>query len=237
MNDHPQSQNSKLEIQNSLALGRVNRLAVEKRTDFGYYLDGGPQGRILLPNGEVTFDGLPQTLTPAEALPHAGDTVPNIRRGVELNVFLYLDHDERLVATMRRPLAMVGDTARLTCAWTNQYGAFLAWGLKKDLFVPFHEQPVRMERGRDYLVRVLLDPDTHRIMASARGLEEEAPDPADVLLAYIRAEGGQTTLSDHSSPDDVRQALHMSKKAFKRAAGELYKRRLITISDEGMRLV
>lgn len=211
MNDHPQSQNSKLEIQNSLALGRVNRLAVEKRTDFGYYLDGGPQGRILLPNGEVTFDGLPQTLTPAEALPHAGDTVPNIRRGVELNVFLYLDHDERLVATMRRPLAMVGDTARLTCAWTNQYGAFLAWGLKKDLFVPFHEQPVRMERGRDYLVRV--------------------------LLAYIRAEGGQTTLSDHSSPDDVRQALHMSKKAFKRAAGELYKRRLITISDEGMRLV
>lgn len=211
MNDHPQSQNSKLEIQNSLALGRVNRLAVEKRTDFGYYLDGGPQGRILLPNGEVTFDGLPQTLTPAEALPHAGDTVPNIRRGVELNVFLYLDHDERLVATMRRPLAMVGDTTRLTCAWTNQYGAFLAWGLKKDLFVPFHEQPVRMERGRDYLVRV--------------------------LLAYIRAEGGQTTLSDHSSPDDIRQALHMSKKAFKRAAGELYKRRLITINDEGMRLV
>lgn len=220
----------------TLQLGRVNRLAVEKRTDFGYYLDGGAYGRILLPNGEVTFSGLPQPITPEEAPPHAGDTVPNFHRGQELNVFLYLDHDERLIATMQRPLAMVGDTARLVCAWTNHCGAFLAWGLKKDLFVPFHEQPQRMERGKSYLVRVLLDEHTHRIMASARGLEQEDEDPARALLSYIKDHGGHTPLSDHSTPDDIRAALAMSKKTFKRAAGELYKQHLITIADDGLTL-
>ncbi len=131
-----------------IQLGRINRLKIIKFTDFGFYLDGGNKyGRILLPNGELT---------------------QKVDVGDEVDVFLYLDHEERLVATMRNPLAMVGDFAYLEVAWVNQFGAFLSWGVLKDLFVPFREQKKKMEKGHKYIVHVHQDEETFRIMASAK---------------------------------------------------------------------
>ena len=102
-----------------IKLGDYNKLVVVKRVDFGLYLDGGDEGEILLP----------QRYVPEGAKP-----------GDELDVFIYLDNEERPVATTERPLAKVGDFAYREVAWVNEYGAFLKWGLMKDLFCPFREQ-------------------------------------------------------------------------------------------------
>ena len=130
-----------------IRLGRMNRLIVVKKVDFGVYLDGREAGEILLP---------------ARYVPEGCEV------GDELEVFLYLDSEERLVATTQRPLAQVGDFACLKVAWVNQYGAFLDWGLMKDLLVPYKEQKLTMREGKWYLVYVRLDHVTGRIMASAR---------------------------------------------------------------------
>ena len=130
-----------------IKLGRFNTLKVVKEVNFGLYLDGGEEGEILLPTRYV-----PQGCKP----------------GDELNVFIYLDNEERLVATTQTPLAQVGEFAFLEVAWVNQFGAFLNWGLMKDLFVPFREQKSKMEVGRHYVVHVHLDEESFRIMASAK---------------------------------------------------------------------
>ena len=98
-----------------IKLGDYNTLRIKKRTDYGLYLDGGEEGNILLPNRYV-----PEHYT----------------FGEEIEVFLYLDQDERIVATTEHPIAKVGEFAWMECAWTNEYGAFLNWGLMKDLFCP-----------------------------------------------------------------------------------------------------
>ena len=128
-------------------LGEINRLTVIKSVDFGMYLDGDQEGEILLPTRYVP-EGL--------------------KIGDELDVFLYLDSEERLIATTEKPLAMVGDFAWLNVAWVNEYGAFLDWGLMKDLFVPFREQKMRMEIGNSYIVHVHIDEESYRIVASAK---------------------------------------------------------------------
>ena len=110
-----------------IKLGDYNTLRIKKRTDFGLYLDGGEEGNILLPNRYVP----------------KGYVI-----GQEIEVFLYLDQDERIVATTEHPVAKVGEFAWMECAWTNEYGAFLNWGLMKDLFCPFREQKQRMVRGQ-----------------------------------------------------------------------------------------
>ncbi|MCF0196415.1 MAG: GntR family transcriptional regulator [Bacteroidaceae bacterium] len=143
-----------------IRLGRTHVLRVIRQVDFGYYLDGGEvYGDILLPNGEVADDA-------------------TVLVDDDVEVFLYLDQEERLVATMRQPLAQVGDFAYLEVAWVNNYGAFLDWGLQKDLFVPFREQKMKMQKGQRYIVHVHLDPESYRIMASAkveRYLSDEWP--------------------------------------------------------------
>ena len=100
-------------MSNKIKLGDFNSLRVVKRVDFGIYLDGGEEGEILLPTRYV----------PEE-----------VSIGDELEVFIYLDQDERLIATTEKPLAKVGDFAYLEVKWVNEYGAFLGWGLMKDLF-------------------------------------------------------------------------------------------------------
>ena len=272
-------------------LGRMNRLKVVKQVAFGLYLDGGPvHGEILLPSRYVP-DGT-----------NIGDT---------LEVFLYLDQDERLVATTERPLAQVGDFAWLEVAWVNNFGAFLHWGPMKDLFVPFREQKMKMQKGNRYIVHVHLDEESHRIMASAKVekfLSQEMPpyrmgdkvevliwqktdlglkaivdnrfggllydhqmfrelrtgdkvtayiqqvredgkidlqlqsigqkaarDFSEVLLEHLKNNGGQTTLGDKSPAEEIYAVFGVSKKVFKKAIGDLYKRRLITITDEGLR--
>jgi hypothetical protein len=131
-----------------IELGKYNTLAIDHRADQGLYLKGDEQtGDILLPIRYVTSQ---------------------MQIGDEVEVFIYLDQDERLVATTEHPLATVGQFAYLRVAWTNKYGAFLNWGLMKDLFCPFREQKQPMQRGKGYIVYVKEDEQTHRLMATAK---------------------------------------------------------------------
>ena len=128
-------------------LGDYNTLRIIRFTDHGAYLDGGEVGEILLPKAYVEREMRPDD---------------------EVTAFVCLDQQERLVATLETPLARVGDFAFLRVAWTNEHGAFLDWGLMKDLFVPFREQRMRMERGRSYIVYVRIDEETQRLIATAK---------------------------------------------------------------------
>ncbi|MEL6863448.1 MAG: S1-like domain-containing RNA-binding protein, partial [Bacteroidota bacterium] len=99
-----------------IAIGDFAELEVVKKVDFGIYLDGGPLGEILLPLKEV-----PEGTEP----------------GQDLNVFLYCDSEDRVIATTQKPYAKAGDLVGLKVVDTTDFGAFLDWGLLKDLFVPF----------------------------------------------------------------------------------------------------
>lgn len=229
-----------------IKLGDYNTLRVVKSVDFGLYLDGGENGEILLPSRyvpkEIANGTVPQKAANGTVL---NETVSDGSPvGKELEVFIYLDQDERLIATTEHPLAKVGEFARLECAWTNEYGAFLNWGLMKDLFCPFREQKVRMERGKKYYVYVMEDQKTHRLMATAKVERyqkmtgyERALDFTEVLLQYLRDNNGRCNLGDKSPAELIEDRFKVSKKIYKRAIGDLYKRRLITIGPDGIRLV
>lgn len=278
-----------------ILLGQKNLLKAAWKVDFGMYLEGDEEGKILLPTRYVPED---------------------LEVGDEIEVFVYLDNEERRVATTLEPKAMVGDFAYLEVAWVNEFGAFLDWGLMKDLFCPFREQKKRMETGRSYIVHVHLDEESYRIMASAKvekwlendkltqdslhvGDKVEAliwqktdlgfkaiienkygallydsqvfkdihtgdrveayvtkirpdgkidialqqsgrqhtEDFAEQLLHYLQYRGGRCRLGDKSSAEEIKEQFGVSKKTYKRAIGDLYKRRLITITDDGIELV
>jgi len=206
-----------------LKLGDYNTLRILKRVDFGLYLDGGEEGEILLPQRYVT---------------------PEMKIGDDITVFIYLDQDERTVATTEHPIAKVGEFAYLECAWTNEYGAFLKWGLMKDLFCPFREQKQRMERGHTYYVYIKEDEKTHRLMATAKVERyqettgrQRALDFAEVLLRYLYEHEGKCHLGDKSPSEEISATFGVSKKAYKQAIGDLYRRHLITITPEGIELV
>lgn len=277
-----------------LQIGRTCQLKVNRQVEFGFYLDGGEQyGEVLLPNGEIRPD-------------------IDVHIGQPLEVFLYLDTQERIVATTHMPLAQVGDFAYLEVAWVNNFGAFLHWGPLKDLFVPFREQKMKMMKGHSYIVHVHLDPGTYRIMASAKvehflsqdfppyrtgdqvelliwqktdlglkaivdgryggllydtqmfrtlrtgdrvkgyisqvrpdgklDLSLQCPGQRGVedfsaqLLRHLQMNGGQTPLGDKSPAEEIYALFGVSKKVFKKAVGDLYRQRLIEISDTGIRL-
>ena len=275
-----------------IRLGDYNRMTVVREVDFGVYLDGGEEGDVLLPARYVP-DGC--------------------KEGDELDVFVYLDNEERLVATTQTPLAKVGDFACLEVAWVNEYGAFLNWGLMKDLFCPFREQKMKMEKGRSYIVHVHIDDESYRIVASAKvehyldtsfppykhGDEVEllvwqktelgfkviidnrfpglvyanqvfrdirtgdrltgyidavredgkidvtlqptgrrmTKSLADVIMEHLYSNGGACALTDKSPAEDIYREFNVSKKNYKKALGDLYKRRLITIGPDCVRLV
>ena len=275
----------------NVILGKYNQLEVVKEVDFGVYLDGGDDGEILLPSRYV-----PEGCRPGDVL----------------NVFIYLDNEERLIATTLQPKVQVGEFACLEVAWINEYGAFLDWGLMKDLFVPFREQKMKMQKGRSYVVHAHVDEESYRIMASAkveRYLSKEKPDYqpgqeveimiwqrtdlgykaivenqysgliyqgeifkslepgmkltayirqvredgkidltlqkdgqkkvedfSEVLLQFIKDQGGHTSLNDKSAAEDIYEAFGVSKKTFKKAVGDLYKKRLIVLEEGGIRL-
>lgn len=274
-----------------IKVGKFNQLEVLRKVDFGVYLEGGDDNGILLP---------------ARYVPE-GCSVGDV-----LNVFVYFDSEERLVATTLAPLAQVGDFACLEVSWVNRYGAFLNWGLMKDLFVPFREQRTRMQVGERHIVHVHIDEETGRIMASAKvehylskGMPEYADgelvhilvwkktdlgykaivdnryggllyqneifspievgmslqayvkqvredgkidlvlqrggfhrvkDFADVLLAYLKEHGGYAPLHDKSEADEIYAVFGVSKKTFKKAVGDLYKKRLIVLEERGIAL-
>lgn len=278
-----------------IRLGDYNTLKILRRAEQGFYLEGDETGDILLPNRYITR-GM-----------HIGD---------EVEVFIYLDQEERPIATTETPYAKVGEFACLEVAWTNQYGAFLKWGLMKDLFCPFREQKQRMEIGRRYIVYVKIDDESYRLMATAKvdklietpsaddlsqlqhGQEvdclvwqktdlgfktiinnrfqgqlydnqifrplhggdrltayvdhvrqdgkidltlqptgrQQTLDFAEVLLRYLYENNGYCELDDHSPSELIADRFKVSKKVFK-AIGDLYRRRLITIENDGLHLV
>ncbi len=274
-----------------IKLGEINTMTVVKKVDFGYYLDGGDEGEILMPTRYV-----PEGCKP----------------GDKIDVFIYLDQDERPIATTLTPKAMVGEFAYLEVAWVNQYGAFLDWGLMKDLFCPFREQKMRMVKGNSYIVHVHLDKESYRIMASAKVehyLSEERPqyrngqevdiliwqktdlgfkaivdnkfggliykdqifkyvhtgdrmkayiktvrpdgkidlmlqpmgqqqtkEFSEALLEYLKNNNGYCNLGDKSDAEEIYERFQVSKKTFKKAVGDLYKRKLITIEPKSIEL-
>ena len=275
----------------SIELGKFNQLEVVKEVDFGLYLDGGDEGEILLPTRYVPED---------------------CKVGDMLNVFLYLDIDERLIATTLTPLVQVGQFACLEVSWVNQFGAFLNWGLMKDIFVPFSEQKMKLQVGRSYVGHAHVDEESYRIVASAkverylskdmpdytpgaevdiliwqktdlgfkaiidnkysgllyeneifRALEtgmqmkafvkqvredgkvdlilqkpgfEKVDDFSKTLMEYIREHGGRINLNDKSPAEDIYDTFGVSKKTFKKGVGDLYKKRLISLHENGITL-
>ena len=129
-------------------LGKRNLLSIVRESTPGLYLDGGELGEILLPGRYI-----PAGLKPKD----------------KLDVFVYRDSEDRLVATTETPLAMVGEFACLKVISVNQnIGAFLDWGLAKDLLLPFREQEIPVRVGQPVVVYVCLDVKTNRILATAR---------------------------------------------------------------------
>ncbi|MCS5587281.1 MAG: S1-like domain-containing RNA-binding protein [Porticoccaceae bacterium] len=142
----------------TIDIGKLNKLQVVKIVDFGVYLDGDEAGTILLPKRYVP-DGL------------------DLDDWVE--VFLYFDSEDQLIATTDTPKALAGSCELLKVIDTNPVGAFLDWGLPKDLLVPFSEQQHPMKEGQSYMVYVFHDLETDRILASSKlnhYLEEESLD-------------------------------------------------------------
>lgn len=128
-------------------IGRKNTLKVLRKVDFGFYLDAEDYDSVLLPKRYAP---------------------ENLQEGDEIEVFIYLDSEDRIIATTEAPFAEVGDFAYLTAKEVNKFGAYLDWGLPKDLFVPYREQKMRMTAGKKYWVYIYIDEDTDRIAASAK---------------------------------------------------------------------
>jgi uncharacterized protein len=128
-------------------IGKINTLKVVRETENGVYLDGENLGEILMPQKFVTNE---------------------VKAAGLAEVFVYTDSEDRLVATTEQPLAKVGEFAFLKVVATSRFGAFLDWGLPKDLLVPFNEQKAKMQEDRSYLVYIYLDTLTNRIAASAK---------------------------------------------------------------------
>ena len=130
-------------------IGRYNSLQVVKHTNFGLYLDGAQDGEILLPNRYIPKD------------------VPTEDEDW-LNVFVYLDSEDKLLATTEKPKVQVGEFASLKVVEVNSIGVFLDWGLPKDLLLPYSEEKRTLQAGDYCVVHVYLDKHTRRITATAR---------------------------------------------------------------------
>lgn len=276
-----------------LEIGQLNTLRVARESDIGLYLDDGQSGQILLPKRYVA----------------KGTQLDD-----EIEVFIYPDSEDRLVAITDFPKAMVDECAWLKVVERTPVGAFLDWGLPKDLLLPFNEQEKQIEPGDYCAVVVALDDATDRIYASTRlrdYLDEEADDslkegqevgllicgktplgfkavidhdfigvlyenevfqdikPGDQVKGYIKAiredgridlrldagkkdtvstlmdsileklkgDGGESTITDKSTPAEISKAYGVSKANYKRALGRLYKARQIVISPKKITLV
>ena len=130
----------------TINVGQFNLMRVDRKVDFGFYMDDGAEG-ILLPKRFVP-SGL-----------QVDDTI---------SVFVYHDSDNRLIATTQEPFAVVGDIAALKVVAITKQGAFLDWGLMKDLFVPVSQQLSSMRLGGKYLVKLYIDKQTGRVAATEK---------------------------------------------------------------------
>jgi len=129
-----------------IQVGQYNTLKVVRKTDFGFYLDNGDEGILL-----------PKRFAPARLKP-----------GDEIKVFVYHDSDNRLIATTQSPKGVVGDIVKLQVVDITPQGAFMDWGLMKDIFVPKSQQVSFMRKGGEYLVKIYIDAQTGRVAATER---------------------------------------------------------------------
>jgi len=273
-------------------IGKTSTLEVVKFTDQGAYLDGGPYGEILLPNRYVPT---------------------GCNEEDELEVFIFFDSEDRIVASTDFPKVMADEFGYLKVVSVTPFGAFLDWGLPKDLLAPFREQAEKMEQDKSYLVRVYVDHTTGRIVASSKinkyldkeeidffegnevdliisnktdlgynaiingkhlgvlyfneifkpiktgdkikgfikkiredkkidlSLEKQGYDKVDPIsleiLEKLKANNNFLPYSDKTDPEIIKESLGISKKTFKKAIGLLYKNKLISIEEEGIRLI
>jgi len=271
-----------------MEVGKYNTLQVLRATSVGLYLGDAEGNDVLLPHKYIP---------------------ENIEMGGEIEVFIYRDSEDRLIATTLTPAILLNQFAILEVVAVSPIGAFLDWGLEKDLFVPFKEQNHKLQSGQWVPVYLYLDEETDRLVASAKinkffqnndTIELEENQKADILVyektdlgynviinnrykglvyeneifrrlawgdqttGYIKniredgkidvslqplgflnardenarvimekleSNGGILHLSDASDPIDIQDQLGMSKKAFKKAIGGLYREGLITLSD------
>ncbi len=132
----------------TLKIGEINTLEVARDTDYGYFLEAKDESEVLLPNVYVMEDEMPM--------------------GSLLDVFVYTDSEDRPVATTKMPYAKLGEYGYFTVVDYKQYGAFVNWGLPKDLFVPLSQQKEHFNIGKKYLLRVCLDEQTGRLYATQK---------------------------------------------------------------------
>lgn len=276
-----------------IRIGDYNTLEIIRESEQGIYLSDSEDNQVLLPNRYVP---------------------ESFKIWDQLEVFVYLDNEERLVAVTDEPYVVRDDFALLRCNQVTDHGAFLDWGLVKELFCPFQEQAFKMKAGGWYLVFCYLDDVTNRLVASSKtnrflenkdltvqqfdevdlivshpsdlgmnvivnnehlgliftedifkdlsigdrltgfvkkvrednkldivlgkiGYRKIEPN-ADLVMEYLGdTDDGFLALNDKSNPDDIKNVLQMSKKTFKKAIGTLYKQRLITIENDGIRLI
>ena len=272
-----------------LEIGKRQLLTIVKKVDFGVYLakeqEADPEEKVLLPRKEV----------PENAQP-----------GDEIEVFLYRDSKDRMIATVRQPKLSLGEVAVLRVKENGKIGAFLDWGLEKDLLLPFREQVRKVRPGEECLVALYLDK-SKRLCATMKvhhylrtdspyekdqkvtgtlyeisdnfgafvavdncysalipkkeplgnarvgdtvearvtevlkdgklslSLREKAyiqmNEDAQKLLKLLEEQGGELPVGDKSSPEKIKELTGMSKNEFKRAAGNLYKQRLIQVEE------
>lgn len=140
--DHPKEYNDHIEI------GKTNTLKIERDSDYGYYLSAKDGAEVLLPNSYIMEDEMPM--------------------GSLLDVFVYTDSEDRPVATTRMPYAKLGEYGYFTVVDYKSYGAFVNWGLPKDLFVPLSQQKEYFHIGKKYILRICLDEKTDRLYGTQK---------------------------------------------------------------------
>lgn len=279
-------------ISTMLSIGKMNKLTIDRIVNMGAYLKS-EEGEVLLPNKYLT---------------------ENVRAGDAINVFVYRESENRLMATTTRPHAEVGDIAILPVADVNDsIGAFLDWGMEKDLLLPFRRQLRPVSPGQKCVVKIMIDEHTGRVIASSRlrqllqlndgtlnaGMEvtalffdesenglsaavnntylamlnkldaterihigesrtayikrvlpdghiylslrkvghEAVVEARPQLLEALEKAGGFLPFTDKSSPEEIWTNFQLSKKAFKRVVGSLYKKKKILLKDDGIHLV
>lgn len=270
-------------------LGKKNKLRIVKKVDFGLYMDGLELGEILMPKRYV---------------------YPDMQIDDIVDVFVYLDGEERYLATTEEPFAQVGEFAYLKVNKVENVGAFLDWGVSKELLVPFSEQKIKMEEGRSYVVYIYVDPLTERITGTMKLEKLLNKEPIDYdfnqevdlmiwthtdigykaiingkhlgviykneifnkvytgqkLKGYIKKlredgkidlsltkqgytkidniaqnildvldkAGGNLPYNDKTDPEVIYKIFGISKKVFKQSIGNLFKQRIIEISEKGI---
>jgi len=274
-----------------IEIGKFNTLKILRDTQPGLFLGDDQDNEVLLPNRYVPKD---------------------FELDEMIEVFVYLDNEERLVAVTDMPYIQKGEFALLRCNAVNEFGAFMDWGMVKELFCPFVEQAFKMKEGGWYLVYCYLDEKTERLVASSKtnrfltnkNLAIEINEEVDLIISHPSALGmnvivnnshlgliykddifkdlsigdkikgyvkkirdgnkvdivlqkigykniessakellklisnhnGKLSITDKSSPEEIKSIAQMSKKSFKKAVGSLYKKRLISLDNDGIYL-